>query len=170
MLLLLLALSGCSSPSGSSTAQVPAAHLPPQASPSHVQITDPDSVTDIRSSSFPDYDKYVLGRIQIRWWNLVDLPTPLKTKHGKVVITWRLHSDGDVSRVILVEQSVGELHADLCKRAILESAPFEPWPEGMRRKLGRDFRDIKLTFHYWGPKPVPEPGAAGLPADPRSAP
>ena len=42
---------------------------------------------------------------------------------------------------------VNELLAELCERAVLDPAPFRPWPQKMRQEIP-DPRQIRFTFYY----------------------
>jgi hypothetical protein len=65
-----------------------------------------------------------------------------------VGIEFRLHYDGRITDVRVVEQDVGELLSLYCRRAVSDPAPFAPWPTEMRQMVGRDYRDVRFTFYY----------------------
>jgi hypothetical protein len=68
-------------------------------------------------------------------------------RSGKVVVQFRLNYDGRITDMKLVESSVGEVHALICQRAVLEPAPYERWPSDLRRMVGNS-RDVQFTFYY----------------------
>jgi|ERR1051326_358675 hypothetical protein len=93
------------------------------------------------------FDFNLIEAVQKSWYRLLDeTETPLRT--GKVVIEFRNHSDGRVSDLKVTEENVGEAQSSLCRRAILEPAPYAAWPDVKRREIGRESRLMKLTFNY----------------------
>jgi hypothetical protein len=36
----------------------------------------------------------------------------------------------------------------MCKAAVLDPAPYEHWPNDMRRTIGSDKREVRFTFYY----------------------
>ena len=44
---------------------------------------------------------------------------------------------------------------ELCKRAIVEVAPFPKWPPEMKKTVGADVRAVRFTFHLKGQRKVP---------------
>jgi hypothetical protein len=46
------------------------------------------------------------------------------------------------------ENTAGIVLASFCEKAILDSAPFPPLPEELRRLIGDDPREIEFTFYY----------------------
>ena len=64
------------------------------------------------------------------------------------MVEFQLHSDGYVTDVKVLESNVGELHSTFCQLAIQKPAPFKRWPDGMRKEIGRDYRQLRFTFFY----------------------
>ena len=46
-----------------------------------------------------------------------------------------------------MDTDVGDVLSIVCQKAIMDPAPFGPWPRQMRIELG-DNRDVRFTFHY----------------------
>jgi hypothetical protein len=65
-----------------------------------------------------------------------------------VVLELRLHPDGRITDMKMVQSEVSELMSDFCKQAIFDPAPFKPWPREMRLEIPTDYRDIQFTFYY----------------------
>jgi len=86
--------------------------------------------------------------IQKRWHELLAERDFAKNHSGKVVLTFRFNSDGSVTDMRVEENEVTEILALLCQRAVLDLAPFAPWPNDMRRTVGADFRNVKYSFHF----------------------
>jgi hypothetical protein len=103
---------------------------------------------DTKATPFGAYDAAVIAAVQKRWYDLLEDSTAAP-KSGKVVLDFRMHSDGHITDLKVVEQDVGEIRALYCRKAVSDPAPFAPWPSDMRRLVGRDYRDVKFTFYYW---------------------
>ncbi len=100
---------------------------------------------DVRSSLLGAYDNALIAAVQQRWWDLLaDRPSP----RGKVVVSFRLHSDGRVTDLKMASNDVGEFFGYFCMAAIKDPSPFAKWPADMRRQMDADFRDVKFTFYY----------------------
>jgi hypothetical protein len=103
---------------------------------------------DTKATPFGAYDAAVIAAIQKRWYDLLEDSTAAP-KSGKVVLDFRMHSDGHITDLKVVEQDVGEIRALYCRKAVSDPAPYAPWPSDMRRMIGKDYRDVKFTFFYW---------------------
>jgi hypothetical protein len=102
---------------------------------------------DAKATPFGAYDAAIIRVIQQRWYDILDESTIL-TRSGKVVVEFRIHQDGRVTDLKVVDEDVGELLSLFCRRAISDPAPFAAWPSDMRRMVGRDYRDVRFTFYY----------------------
>jgi hypothetical protein len=102
---------------------------------------------DVIGSAFGAYDAAIIAAIQARRYNLLD-NTPFTQRMGKVVLEFHLNVDGSVTELHMVENEVGENLAGLCQRAIADPSPFGQWPEDMRKKVGKDYREVLFTFYY----------------------
>jgi outer membrane biosynthesis protein TonB len=102
---------------------------------------------DAKATPFGDYDAAIIASIQQRWYDILDEGAS-STRSGKVGIEFRLHYDGRITDLRVVEQDVGELLTLFCRRAISDPAPFARWPNEMRQMVGRDYRDVRFTFYY----------------------
>jgi hypothetical protein len=102
---------------------------------------------NVKATPFGEYDGAIIRAIEQRWYGILD-ESAFVTRSGKVVVEFRIHYDGRVTDLKVVEQDVGELLSLYCRRAISDPAPFGPWPSDMRRMVGRDYRDVRFTFHY----------------------
>jgi outer membrane biosynthesis protein TonB len=102
---------------------------------------------DVKGTPFGAYDAAIIRAIQQRWYDILDESTIL-TRSGKVVVEFRIHHDGRVTDLRVVDQDVGELLSLFCRRAISDPAPFAAWPSDMRRMVGKDYRDVRFTFYY----------------------
>ncbi len=103
------------------------------------------SSLDVRATPFGAYDAKIIHAIQQHWYELIG---ERANPQGKVVLEFRMHPDGRVSEMHVVENEVGELYSLFCQRAVLDPAKYEPWPSDMRRLVGADFREVRFTFYY----------------------
>ena len=102
---------------------------------------------DARGTTIGAYDWALIAAVQQCWYNLLD-ETISPTRPGKVIVEFRLHSDGYVTDVRILETNVGEMQSLFCQRAVEKPAPFARWPDGMQKELGRNNRLLKFTFYY----------------------
>src|SRR6266516_637438 len=105
------------------------------------------SAFDAQGTTIGAYDWALIAAVQQCWYNILD-ETVSPTRPGKVIVEFRLHSDGYVTDVRILETNVGEMQSLFCQRAIEKPAPFARWPEGMQNELGRNNRLLKFTFYY----------------------
>jgi len=103
---------------------------------------------DAKGSPFGAYDAAVIAAIQQRWYALID-DSSIALSPGRVVITFTMHADGHLTDVQIQSQEVGEIQSLYCRKAITDPAPYARWPEEMHHILGRDYRDLRITFHYF---------------------
>jgi outer membrane biosynthesis protein TonB len=102
---------------------------------------------NVAESPFGAYDKVIVRAVQSRWYALIE-KNGLYERGGEVTIHFQLLADGSVTNAEVKSTSAGEILALFCQKAIVESAPFAPWPEQLRAYLGNDPRDIDFTFYY----------------------
>jgi outer membrane biosynthesis protein TonB len=103
---------------------------------------------DVKATPFGSYDAKIIAAIQQHWYELLDERNVVRSDSGKVVLTFRLHSNGRVTEMRVMENGVSDILALLCQQAITGPAPYEPWPDDMRRLVGAEYREVRFTFHY----------------------
>jgi hypothetical protein len=112
-------------------------------------VRRPGSISiDAKWSPFGAYDAALIAAIQQRWYDLIE-ENALALRGGSVTIHFTLHSDGRVNNVEIADNQVGEIQALYCSKAIRDPSPYARWPEAMRHELGRDYREVRITFHYF---------------------
>lgn len=104
-----------------------------------------DSSLDVARTPWGDYDRDLIEAIRTRWEQL--LADRQATSLGKVRLEFKLHADGTISDMQMTQNEVTDLLGIICQQAVMDPAPFKPWPEKMRQQL-RDPRDITFTFFY----------------------
>jgi hypothetical protein len=102
---------------------------------------------NVAASPFGEYDKKVVRAVQSRWFALIDR-NDIYERSGVVALHFKLYTDGSVPRIERSENTAGEILALFCEKAILESAPFEPFPASLRALVGNEPRDVDFTFYY----------------------
>jgi hypothetical protein len=103
---------------------------------------------DAKGSPFGNYDSVFIAIVQERWYNLLEDNRFMADRRGQVVLTFRLHYNGRITQMETEENTVGDVLGLLCQKAILDPAPFQPWPTVMRQQVGVDYRDVRFTFFY----------------------
>lgn len=102
---------------------------------------------NVASSPFGEYDKKIVRAVQSRWYALIDR-YGIYERVGTVELHFQLYDDGTVHHLEAVENSAGEILRLFCEKAVLESAPFDPLPDELRRLVGKEPRDVNFTFYY----------------------
>ena len=102
---------------------------------------------DAMVTPYAAYDEAIIRAVSKRRYDILDA-TSTPTRPGKVVLEFRLHSDGRVSELKVLETEVGDVLALYCQKAISDPSPYAPWPNEMRRMIAKDYRLITFTFYY----------------------
>ena len=104
---------------------------------------------DALGTAFGIYQSQLVNAVSQHWYALIGETVIGTTRSGVVTVSFRLHSDGTVSRIERENGTVGELWGFLCERAIQEPASFGPWPSSALKAIKEDYVDIRFTFHYY---------------------
>lgn len=93
------------------------------------------------------YDMAMFKKIQTKWFELAEEQP--RDKVGTVKVAFKMFSDGSVQDVTILEKSADlkPEFLDYCRRAVLESAPFDPFPEKLHKQFGNE-RKINIHFQY----------------------
>jgi outer membrane biosynthesis protein TonB len=102
---------------------------------------------DAKATAFGAYDYAMIAAIQQRWDALLEQRAYASDGHGKVVLNFILHHDGRITGLSVAETTVNEVLGLLCEKAVLDPAPYDPWPREMRQTIG-ETRNIQFTFYY----------------------
>lgn len=114
-----------------------------------VRRTQMWSSLDVRGTPFGDYDRAIIEAVQQRWYDLLDSRRFALDRTGRVVLHFKLKSDGTVEELSFVSNDAGATLGYVCEESIMEAAPFAKWPPDMLRMIGENFRDITFTFDYY---------------------
>ena len=102
---------------------------------------------NVASSPFGAYDKALIYAVQSRWYEVLNTQR-MDTHTGTVELKFDLLADGSVANMEMKANSAGPALGLYCQKAVVESAPFAPLPEDLKRLIGGDSREIIFTFYY----------------------
>ncbi len=102
---------------------------------------------DVKASPFGDYDAAFISAVERCWHLLLDDHQGTR-RPGKVVVDFKLTSDGRITEMKVAETDVGDIQSMLCQSAILNPAPYPRWPAQMRQTIAGNTREIRFTFYY----------------------
>jgi len=104
---------------------------------------------DVKGTPFGRYDEAFIRAVQNRWYDLIDERRFAAAVTGKVVVAFRLNSDGRVTHARIEETNVDLIMSHICQKAIEDPAPYEAWPSDMRRMVGATYRELRFSFIYY---------------------
>ena len=107
------------------------------------------SIKQARANFPPEcraYDKIVMSAIQNRWYNLLDTEKFISSEPDKIVVTFELHEDGNVTGT-KVNGGTNSVAAPLCMQAIKDCSPFQKWPDAMGSIVKTNVREIRFVFY-----------------------
>jgi outer membrane biosynthesis protein TonB len=102
---------------------------------------------NVEASPFGAYDKKVIKAVQSRWFQLIDR-YGIYESTATVTVYFELFDDGQVKNVKTVEGAENSILSLFCEKAIIESGPFDPWPDELRALTGKEPRQATFTFYY----------------------
>jgi outer membrane biosynthesis protein TonB len=105
-----------------------------------------DPSLDVKGTPLGDYLAHMVDAVGDHWHKLLEHESA--DLSGKVVLHFRLHSDGTVTDVKPLKNEVGDVLESVCERGVKEPAPFGKWPPEMLLEISKDYYDITFTFFY----------------------
>lgn len=103
---------------------------------------------DVKATPFGEYDRAFIAAIEQSWHNLLDNHRGGQ-RSGRVVLDFKLRSDGRIVDMKIDGNEVGPILGMLCQRAVEIPAPYAKWPPEMLTKIKGNTREIRFTFHYY---------------------
>jgi hypothetical protein len=100
---------------------------------------------DEDAESFQGYDPAVIAAVQSRWQQLL-WDHSVNVVDGEVGLKCRLHPDGTVSDLKITGDTAGDDVGALCKKAVVDCAPYARWPDDLRQKVEGDYREMRFSF------------------------
>lgn len=96
---------------------------------------------EARETPLGRYKSKVMRAIGSRWYLKVDTYNS-SLSIGSVTIRYKIQANGVINYAEVKEKTGGnQLFETICMQSILESGPFEPFPESMKLQLGDGFED-----------------------------
>ena len=107
------------------------------------------SSLDVKATPFGEYDRAIVEAVTQHWYDLLDSRRFALDRSGKVILHFKLKSDGTVGEMKILANDTGTTLGYVCESAVQEAAPFAKWPVDMKRMIGANFREITFTFYYY---------------------
>lgn len=102
---------------------------------------------DAKWNSYGEYLKRLIETVDIRW-NDILLETKTNPPSGTfVTVKFVLNSDGQIARIVNVENHSSEAGARACVSGIRDRAPYGVWTDEMKAMLGSE-QELTFTFYY----------------------
>jgi hypothetical protein len=102
----------------------------------------------IKESQFGAYYKAFLGAVEGRWIGLLEQRDYGHQKAGAVVLEFKLHQDGRVTDMKVVDSAMNEVLCLICQKSVLDLCPFARWPNAMQQSIGAEHCTLTLAFKY----------------------
>jgi len=102
---------------------------------------------DARWSDYGQYLQQLIETVQIQWDRILIQSRVYPGSGTNVSVKFVLNDRGEVSRIVSVEGSAGEIGRQSCVSAITSRAPYGEWSDDMKRVLGAD-QEMTFTFYY----------------------
>ena len=102
------------------------------------------------NSTIDAYRLIVRDRIERKWHDMLDALSSLSTDYvsGKVKVTLRIHPDGRISDITIVERTVSYRQTAASVEAMKKAKDIPPWPAEVRKLIRSDYQDLTFTFYY----------------------
>ncbi|MBA3849578.1 MAG: hypothetical protein C0502_06225 [Opitutus sp.] len=101
---------------------------------------------DARWSEYGEYMQEFIEIVQTSWWEILRESRIYPQTGTRVVVTFTLNSDGEVS-ILSTEETAGRQGVYACTNAITTRQPYRKWTEQMIAVLGRQ-QTMTFSFHY----------------------
>ena len=109
-----------------------------------VKMESAEPAVDAMRTVYGDYDRDFIDAVESRWFELLK---DRRNDAGTVKVEFNLHANGRITDMKLLSSDVDELQSLFCEQAVLDPAPFKPWPQKMRQVIS-DPRQVRFTFYY----------------------
>lgn len=103
---------------------------------------------DAKATPFGAYDAAMVEVISQRWYALLDERSYTNATPGKVVLKYRLHSDGKITDLEVAVNTVSDQLSLVAQKAVTDPAPYAAWSAEMRGTCG-EVRTLQFTFYYY---------------------
>jgi hypothetical protein len=93
------------------------------------------------------YSKKMFAEIGRYWTQLLDRRYA-DGQPGRARLNFTLYPTGRVDHLKIAQNSASPILGELCQTAVLQCAPFDPWPEDLKL-IGGDHLDISIDFNVY---------------------
>jgi outer membrane biosynthesis protein TonB len=93
------------------------------------------------------YSKKMFAEIGRRWTLLLE-QFYADGQPGRVKISFTLYPTGHVDNLKVAQNTASSILGSYCQKAVIDSAPFDPWPQELKL-LGGDHLDITIDFNVY---------------------
>lgn len=93
------------------------------------------------------YSKKMFAEIGRRWTLLLD-QYYADGQPGRVKLNFTLYPTGHVDHLRIAQNSASSILGSYCQKAVVDCAPFDPWPQELKL-LGGDHLDITIDFNVY---------------------
>lgn len=101
---------------------------------------------DATFSEFGEYQQQFYAALQAGWYQEIEFFQPIDTS-TRVVISFRITSDGTINDVEVLHTTASEIATLICETALTKRSPFRPWTKEMVSVFGSE-RVLEVVFHY----------------------
>lgn len=105
------------------------------------------TAVDARWSNYGQYLQQLIETVQIQWDRILIQSRVYPGSGTKVVVKFVLNDQGEISRIVGVEGTAGELGKQSCVSAITSRSPYGEWTDDMKGVLGES-QEMTFTFYY----------------------
>lgn len=105
----------------------------------------------VKATGFGAYDRMLIDAVTSRWYDLLGNLSYDNWRTGRVAVQFDLNYKGEVTEVRVIENTVSDMLALMCEKAIRDPAAgggFGEWSRDMRVAVGSDSRRITFIFYY----------------------
>lgn len=102
---------------------------------------------DARWSNYGQYLQQLIESVQIQWERILTQSRVYPGSGTKVVVKFVLNQKGEVSRILGVTGTTGDLGQQSCVSAITMRSPYGEWTDDMKSVLGES-QELTFTFYY----------------------
>jgi len=105
------------------------------------------TAVDARWSNYGAYLQRLIDTVQVQWENILISGKIYPPSGSTVTVTFVLDSQGNIARIVNVENKSSEQASHACVSAITDRAPYGPWTDDMIAMLGKE-QEMTFTFYY----------------------
>jgi hypothetical protein len=103
---------------------------------------------DIKQNASGPYFHVLRRVVEERWVGLLEQRDYGHQKAGAVVLEFKLHRNGRVTDMKVVDSTMNEVLCLICQKSVLDSCPFAHWSSEMHRSIGAEYCALTLAFKY----------------------